>query len=632
MINVEEIINNYFTKTYEFTSQNYVLPSEVFKEKKWEIKALQLKKNELNCVKEKLNQYDLNLWSKHTKYHEPSTFTLNYLYQDYKIELLTQAWCKFYECLHRFSLIPQQVISEKIITSVHLCEAPGAFITSLNHFLVCKYPDVYFNWWGNTLNPNYEGNSRKEMVPDERLIIKTEDRWIFGIDGTGDITKFWNHVDLVNKLKEKILLVTADGSIDCMNNPGEQENIVSHLHYCEIITALAVLSPGGNFVLKIFTTFEESSISYLFLLNCVFNKVNVFKPSTSKSGNSEVYLICLNYKGIHILGDIWDELLRVYRDGPPENSMFAITSIPVVFLGEVIECSNFFMRKQIATIESNIETYQTRYDRKICQRLKYIKNCFLIKFLQMYPIKNISSSKKVVKDDCVNSYGVKRKYTWGFHNSLYFGSFDLNYLHGKNDCCFSMRTGRKFNEIAYSKFCKSNNLDILKNCVKITNGCYKGLNNLKCLVIKYLEPNNIMIASTDFGCDLVDLTQNVFFKIKQALDNEEKNIVFINVPFLTSSLVGLLYLISYGYEKLVFYASGIVYLKGVNYKINFVKKKLEQLFELYKKLNLHSCDFDFKMDVIEIVKGSRFYENKFLEAVFYYNNSLAACLENMKIC
>lgn len=46
------------------------------------------------------------------------------------------------------------------------------------------------------------------------------------------------------------MLVTADGSVDCMSDPGEQETCVEHLHYCELITALSVLSEGDvNFAL-----------------------------------------------------------------------------------------------------------------------------------------------------------------------------------------------------------------------------------------------------------------------------------------------------------------------------------------------------------------------------------------------
>ena len=45
---------------------------------------------------------------------------------------IAQAFLKFFEVLNRFSLLPGR---QKPFTSVHLCEAPGAFIAALNHYI-----------------------------------------------------------------------------------------------------------------------------------------------------------------------------------------------------------------------------------------------------------------------------------------------------------------------------------------------------------------------------------------------------------------------------------------------------------------------------------------------------------------
>ena len=52
-------------------------------------------------------------------------------------EMCTQAWCKFHEIVGTFPAIAQ-ISATRELNTVHLCEAPGAFITSLNHFLVCR--------------------------------------------------------------------------------------------------------------------------------------------------------------------------------------------------------------------------------------------------------------------------------------------------------------------------------------------------------------------------------------------------------------------------------------------------------------------------------------------------------------
>lgn len=53
--------------------------------------------------------------------------------------------------------------------------------------------------------------------------------------------------------------MTADGSMDCMSNPGEQESLVEHLHFCELIIALSVLSLGN-------TQSCTSEFNYIYLL------------------------------------------------------------------------------------------------------------------------------------------------------------------------------------------------------------------------------------------------------------------------------------------------------------------------------------------------------------------------------
>ena len=78
----------------------------------------------------------------------------------------------------------------------------------------------------------------------------------------------------------KLYQVTADGSIDCANMPAEQESLVSHLHYCELVCALAVLAPGGSLVLKMFTMLEDSSVSLMYLINVFFHQVRSVRDTT----------------------------------------------------------------------------------------------------------------------------------------------------------------------------------------------------------------------------------------------------------------------------------------------------------------------------------------------------------------
>ena len=69
--------------------------------------------------------------------------------------------------------------------------------------------------------------------------------------------------------------ITADGSINCVDNPGEQEALVAQLLFCETVTALALLRQKGSFILKTFTTLEHHTVCLLYIINCCFSEVHV---------------------------------------------------------------------------------------------------------------------------------------------------------------------------------------------------------------------------------------------------------------------------------------------------------------------------------------------------------------------
>ena len=96
-------------------------------------------------------------WHKHTKFQNPAGLIIGEVRRQAKAELLTQAFLKFMEILCRFLIIPD---NENEYNTLHLCEAPGAFITALNHQIKTHTNlTKKWKWKASTLNPYYEGNT-----------------------------------------------------------------------------------------------------------------------------------------------------------------------------------------------------------------------------------------------------------------------------------------------------------------------------------------------------------------------------------------------------------------------------------------------------------------------------------------
>lgn len=340
---------------------------------------LQELKASLNAVKNQLSDKDIQVWHQHTNSTNRAGRVITFIRLPVNAELCSQAWCKFFEILGTFNLLPEEALQNGELNSVHLCEAPGAFVTALNHYLIINEStrNCHWRWVANTLNPYHEANGGGTTIADDRLIANTLPCWFFGSDNTGNIMLQKHLLDLqafVSKMR-RVHLVTADGSVDCQGNPDEQEALVASLHYCEATAALLLLSPGGSFVLKMFTLYEHSSVCLLYLLNCCFESVSVFKPATSKAGNSEVYVVCLNYENKEAVRPLLSKLIRNYGpDLADREALFPTSVIPEAFLEQHYELCSFFHTLQVETIAENLRLFEDMTTEKR-KRLDFIRNC-----------------------------------------------------------------------------------------------------------------------------------------------------------------------------------------------------------------------------------------------------------------
>lgn len=113
---------------------------------------------QLNEVKSTLDNFPLNAWHNHTKAMNISHLIVQYVRRYFNPEFSSQAWGKMFEILCSYDIIPNSVLEEGVelkaderrmaaeeripFDSIHLCEAPGAFVSALNHFMKISFPEI----------------------------------------------------------------------------------------------------------------------------------------------------------------------------------------------------------------------------------------------------------------------------------------------------------------------------------------------------------------------------------------------------------------------------------------------------------------------------------------------------------
>lgn len=183
-----------------------------------------------------------------------------------------------------------------------------------------------------------------------------------------------------------------------MENPDEQEALVASLHYCEATAALLLLSPGGTFVLKMFTLYEHSSVCLLFLLNCCFQSVHVFKPATSKAGNSEVYVVCLGYDAKEAVRPLLSKLIRNYGpDMADQEALFPNTVLPDTFMKQHENMCLYFHKLQEETIRENLDLFEGMSPEQR-QRLDHIRDYVAQEYLQRFKVSFLPRSRWISRN------------------------------------------------------------------------------------------------------------------------------------------------------------------------------------------------------------------------------------------
>tara|TARA_B110000114_G_C15052547_1_gene381878 strand:+ start:342 stop:1535 length:1194 start_codon:yes stop_codon:yes gene_type:complete len=265
---------------------------------------------------------------------------------------LSRSYFKMIEMIYDFNLLD---IVEENLKTAHLAEGPGGFLEA-TYNVSHKKGFKYYSYHGITLKsysndiPGW-GNSVL-FNPNNNVHLS------YGVDDTGSLYNYNNIINFVNNIGIGTCnLVTGDGGFDFSTNFNNQEQNSFRLIFCEIITSLFLQKTGGNLVCKFFDIYTFQTIKLLYFIGCFYEELYIFKPFTSRSGNSEKYVIAKGFKGIDYL--YLEKLLDVIRIWDEEkelhiNEIFD-TPIPSSFIKQIKNFNLVNSKIQIQTINYTID-------------------------------------------------------------------------------------------------------------------------------------------------------------------------------------------------------------------------------------------------------------------------------------
>ena len=326
-----------------------------FKLSKFTNDILRKNENNLKLTKFCIDTRDAKRWGDVTYRINVRRYLNKYIRNKYNITV-TRAFTKLYDILTEYDLID----FTRSTTSLHTCEAPGHFINAMNHFIRSHSSAHKWVWYANSLNPNNEENKKKygSLFGDEYgFIRKYANQWIWGKDGTGDITKEENIRSIIDEFKNKIDIFTSDCGLGATNVDEmlDQENLRSILNYAQVLIGLNVLKLDGHMILKMYLPFNMPiTVSLIYLCYLHFADVSIIKQMSGSLGSSEVYLVAMN-KREHMTQENMEFLIKHINEYDANVSLFE--RYDETFMGGLEKISTAMTNATVEYIERSFFYY-----------------------------------------------------------------------------------------------------------------------------------------------------------------------------------------------------------------------------------------------------------------------------------
>lgn len=273
--------------------------------------------------------------------------------EKFKTGEITQAFLKMWEMLHMCNLVnPRKHKNE--YKSFHLCEAPGQFIKSLNHYIK-THGIQKLTWHGQSLEPSKGGYS-----DSYGFFKKYPKQWHWG-----DITKLEN-VKRYKKMGLDVNLITSD----CGLSWGDPRyyNVAA----CSYMAILMLLPVGSDMVYKILLPAKAIVWNMIYISYQYFQELEFYKP-VQNYHSREFYIIGKKFLGLpkeiitifeHIFENYNDDI-DLFNDEYPEPFVLQMRKFNTIFASNYANA----IEKQIFTMD-NIDLIESEIEKLIFDGIK----------------------------------------------------------------------------------------------------------------------------------------------------------------------------------------------------------------------------------------------------------------------
>jgi len=305
--------------------------------------------NYLLILKQSIDEYS-EYWDIMKKITNPYEY-IHTIVPNHKVSLckykpLSRSFFKMIEMINTFDFLNDRTP----IQSFHLAEGPGGFIEAFNY----KRKNTNDVYYGMTLindNINIPSWKKASHILNSNKNIKLE----YGASKNGDLFLKENLIYCNKKYAKSMDYITGDGGFDFSSDFNNQEDVSFKLILSQIFYALIMQKKGGHFVLKIFDIFKIKTIEVIYLLCNLYENVFIFKPNTSRSANSEKYIICRNYKNNNkrIISNIIENFDILINQVENIYSLFNI-EFNQLFITKLQEINAIYGQQQLENIKNTL--------------------------------------------------------------------------------------------------------------------------------------------------------------------------------------------------------------------------------------------------------------------------------------